>query len=141
MNFEVSLSPLTPDIIDLLTTNNLPIDDLTDQIIFFVLKRQSQLMGCGGLEQLGKYGLLRSICIHEAAKGKGMGKHIVKAIEQFAQAKSMDSLYLLTTTAAPFFQKLNYQVIDRQKVPEVLQMTSEFAHICPSSAICMKKTW
>jgi len=48
---------------------------------------------------------------------------------------------LLTTTADGFFQKQGWKVIHRNEVPEKIKTSTEFASICPSTAICMKFTY
>ena len=49
------------------------------------------------------------------------------------------SSYLLTMTAADFFQKIGYEVNQRDKVPESIKKTEEFKNVCPVSAACLFK--
>jgi len=60
-------------------------------------------------------------------------------IERFAQQKSVKTLFLPTTTAAEFFPKLGYQVIQRDRAPASIAKTEEFKSICPVSAVCLFK--
>jgi amino-acid N-acetyltransferase len=46
---------------------------------------------------------------------------------------------LLTETAPGYFETKGYQQITRADVPEEVQQSSEFSHVCPQSAIVMKK--
>lgn len=55
-------------------------------------------------------------------------------------SKACGALYLLTTTAAPFFARHGYAVIERDHAPAPLQAAAEFAGLRPASAICVPKT-
>lgn len=50
----------------------------------------------------------------------------------------MKELYLLTITAKKFFKKVGFDEIKRTLVPSVIQNTTEFKDLCPSSATCMR---
>ena len=47
-------------------------------------------------------------------------------------------VYLLTNTAAPFFGKQGFTVIERASAPAAILATSEFKEFCPDDSICMK---
>jgi arsenate reductase (thioredoxin) len=47
---------------------------------------------------------------------------------------------LLTETAEIFFARKGYHTVDRKDAPAEIQASSEFSHLCPSSAVLMKKT-
>jgi amino-acid N-acetyltransferase len=49
-------------------------------------------------------------------------------------------LVLLTETAASFFERLGYAVIDRQSVGAAVKESAEFRSLCPASAVCMTKS-
>jgi amino-acid N-acetyltransferase len=126
-------------VITLLKQNDLPTEDLTDTTHLFALYEEDALIGTVGLEYNSQNGLLRSLSTSPAIRGTGGGKLLVQFIENFAKEKGVHTLYLLTTTAAEFFDKRNYQRINREEVPEFIKQTSEFSSICPSSATVMKK--
>ena len=44
-----------------------------------------------------------------------------------------------TKTAAEFFARQGYQVIERSAAPQDMQGSEEFRSLCPSSATCMAK--
>ena len=54
-----------------------------------------------------------------------------------ARAEGVRALYLLTTTAAPYFHRAGFQVVARDQVPPEIRQSREFAHACPASAIVM----
>lgn len=125
--------------IDLLAKANLPVQDIGPHTELFELRIKDELIGTIGLEQDGAVGLLRSLSVDERQRGKGYGEQLVGFLEETAKARGIQTLYLLTTTAAAFFSKRGYQTISRAEVPQAMQQTSEFASVCPASATIMKK--
>jgi amino-acid N-acetyltransferase len=95
--------------------------------------------GVIGLELFGSVALLRSLAVVAEARGTGIGKALVAAAEEYGQGKNVQDLYLLTTTAAEFFDRLGYVLADRDTAPESIRATREFSGLCPSSATFMVK--
>ena len=128
-------------IIRLLEKADLPSADLTGDVLayFIILKYKDELVGTIGLEVSEKDALLRSLVISEKHQGKGLGKVLVQRLEKNAIEYGVQSIYLLTTTAAQFFTNLNYKTIERTSAPNSIEDTAEFSHLCPDTAICMKK--
>jgi amino-acid N-acetyltransferase len=126
--------------VDLLKKNNLPTDDLTDTTLIFALLDGDHVSGTIGLEHEGEDALLRSLSVSEEKRRSGLGMELVRFIEQYAKENGVKNIYLLTTTAAPFFSKLGYEVIDRNSVSGFVRKTSEYCSVCPASATVMKKT-
>lgn len=125
----------------LLTAAGLPVEDLDDATVDVIVAIQDDvLVGAIGLESFGDDGLLRSLVVSPDARGGGIGRHLVDAIEAHASAAGFDSLVLLTTTAAPFFAARGYQVINRTDAPVAVQASAEFRSLCPASATCMRKS-
>ncbi|HEX7047318.1 MAG TPA: arsenic resistance N-acetyltransferase ArsN2 [Gammaproteobacteria bacterium] len=130
------------DIQALLKSAGLPFEDLTIHSLqdFMVLRdAKGELLATGGVERHGNDGLLRSVVVSDAARGSGLGKRITGAIENHAREKHIGALYLLTMTAAEFFPRLGYEKFDRDAVPVAIARSTEFATLCPATAICMKK--
>jgi N-acetylglutamate synthase-like GNAT family acetyltransferase len=48
-------------------------------------------------------------------------------------------MYLLTTTAAGFFERRGYVAAARESAPAEIRATREFADICPASSAFMVK--
>lgn len=127
-------------VLALLSLANLPISDIGENVDFFSLEIDSEIIGTVGLETNGKIGLLRSLSVLESQKGKGYGLLIVQNLEAYVKTKNINKLYLLTTTAKEFFEKkFNYEVIERVNVPIEIQSSQQFALVCPLSAVVMKK--
>ena len=124
----------------LLEANGLPSQDVrAEPDCFFLCYADTECIGIGGLEIYGSNGLLRSIVILESHRGQGYGTAVCDAVENYARTSGTGTLYLLTTTAAAFFRQRGYEAIDREAVPSSIQQTTEFADLCPSSALCMRK--
>lgn len=118
----------------------LPTLDISEKaLIFGLYDNEDCLVGTGGLELYRPYALLRSVSVKLSERSRGFGKYLVKGIETFARNKDVEHLYLLTTTAAVFFENNGYQVSDRLKAPASIQATAEFSALCPSTAILMHK--
>lgn len=95
--------------------------------------------GFGGLEIHGADALMRSITTLPPLRGRGFGRAIVKALEAEAVMLKCRSVFLLTTSAQAFFEKLGYAAIDRATVPDSIRATTQFAALCPDSAAVMRK--
>jgi amino-acid N-acetyltransferase len=126
-------------VLELLQENNLPVSDLDSGKHLFALMRDYTVIGTGGLEFYKDCALLRSVSIKKDFRGKGLGKFVNKELERVARQKGIRDLYLLTTSARGFFAKEGFKEIKREEVPHSIKNTSEFSHVCPSSAIVMKK--
>ena len=140
------IRPAQPDDLDavqtLLNACGLPTADLTPAHLdhFLVAWDGDALNGVVGLEPRGDVALLRSLAVAPGARQEGIGTRLVRAVEQRATDDEVRALYLLTTTAADYFRGHGYAQIDRGTLPDPLQRTDEAARLCPSTAVCMRKT-
>lgn len=125
--------------LNLLRKNKLPTEDIKDTTRLFVTHENNNVTAVIGLELYGTEALLRSLCVAEAGRKKGLGEKLVSFTEDYAVQKGIKTLYLLTTTAESFFLKRNYQKINRSEVPDSIQQTTEFTTVCAASATVMKK--
>lgn len=125
--------------LNLLKKNQLPTEDISDRTKLFVLEDEQEIVGTIAIEYSHSEGLLRSLSVDQNKRNKGYGKTLVDFIERFALKEGISDVYLLTTTAEPFFNRNGYVSIDRNTVPEFIRQTSEFSSVCPSSAAVMKK--
>jgi amino-acid N-acetyltransferase len=127
-------------VLDLLNEAELPIEDLTDEKMknFMIAKaKDGSIIGVVGVEIYRGSGLLRSLAVHTAYRGTGLGSLLTRKIESFARRKGIKVLYLLTMTAADFFTKIGYQVTQRDNLPAPIRKTEEFKNLCPVSAKCL----
>src|SRR5262249_14936342 len=102
---------------------------------FALLPPRGTLAGYGGLEVLGADALLRSVITVPEMRDRAYGVAIVSRMELLALRRGARTLYLLTTTAASFFEKLGYAAIDRSEAPPAVAATREFTIHCPASAV------
>lgn len=121
-----------------LQMNQLPFADVQlANSLYLLYYHDGELMGCIGLEWYGAHALLRSVAIAEKWRGKGRGKAMVEDILKEAKKANKEGVFLLTETAAPFFLQLGFTNFDRQHAPQAIRSSSEFSHVCPSSAQLM----
>ena len=119
----------------------LPADDLDPDLGGFLLALDGErVVGGVGVEAYGTDGLLRSLVVAPAVRGRGLGTRLVAAAERRARERGLDSLTLLTTTAAPFFEALGYVRLDRADAPAAVRQSSEFRGVCPTSAACLGRS-
>ena len=136
-------APDKQEVLELLIGAELPVEDLTDETMknFMVARSEdNSIIGVVGIEMFQENGLLRSLAVQPAYQGKGLGRQLTREIESFARSNGIKTLYLLTMTAADFFSKFAYQVIQRDRAPQSIQNTAEFNNLCPVSAVCLYKT-
>jgi|SoiMethySBSTD1v2_1073268.scaffolds.fasta_scaffold1712851_2 amino-acid N-acetyltransferase len=128
-------------IVALLAAANLPTRDLNPSSIggFLVAIDDQELVGAVALERYGEVGLLRSLVVAPGHRSKGTGSSLVVAIEECARNQGVTSLVLLTETASKFFADLGYTTGRRDDAPESVKASSEFAYVCPVSAVYMDK--
>lgn len=125
----------------LLTDSGLPSADVRAKAdCFHVGYDGDHRVGIGGVEAHGSAGLLRSLVVEPSLRGEGYGTALCGALEDRARSAGVERLYLLTTTAAPFFADRGYREVDRQAIPEAIRRTDEFETLCPESATCMVAT-
>lgn len=97
-------------------------------------------IGYAGLDIHGGVALLSSVVIGQDYRGAGAGSAVVDAVAEHARAQGVKELWLLTTTAPDFFTKRGFEKVERAAAPGPIAATPEFAHLSPTSAICMRKT-
>ena len=132
--------PYREKIIGLLTAEKLPVADLPETLDNFIVAiEDGAVIGIGGIEIYGRYGLLRSLAVRPDFRSKGIAGKLLRRIDALCSVKGLTELYLLTETAADYYERKGYRKITRAGVPEEVQQSSEFSHVCPQSAIVMRK--
>jgi arsenate reductase len=136
-----AITPILADdaLLALLEACGLPTADLgaAHCTTFFGCRRDGRLIGAVGLEPLGGAALLRSLAVADTGRGAGLGVALVARAEQEAVVSGARQVFLLTTTAAPFFARLGYRPADRGAAPAEVAATTQFAGLCPASATLM----
>lgn len=125
----------------LLREHDLPTADLGAALQFLAIAYLGDdRVGIGGVEPHGTDGLLRSVVVESDRQGEGIGAALCAALEDAARDDGIQTLYLLTTTAAPFFESQGYTEIPRSDASASVRESTEFEELCPSSATCMRKS-
>ncbi len=118
----------------------LPVDDVRENgPLFWRFEREDVPVGFGGLEIHDEDALLRSVVTVPPLRNRGHGRAIVDVLETEARAHGCRALYLLTTTAHEFFERLGYTLCDRGAVPDAIAASRMFSLTCPQSAAVMVK--
>jgi N-acetylglutamate synthase-like GNAT family acetyltransferase len=106
---------------------------------FVVARRDGKLVGVCGLEVHGADALLRSAAVVPELRGSGLGSRLVEATVEAARCRGLRALYLLTTTARPFFLARGFRDAERDAAPDGIRDSWEFRDGCPASSAFMKR--
>lgn len=130
-----------PDVIALLSECGLPTKDISASSppLFFGARDHGALVGVIGLEIYSTVGLLRSLAVAPSYRGRCLGRDLVLCAESFSIDQGVGELFLLTTTAEPFFARLGYRQASRSNAPAAIKDTSQFAGLCPASSAFLSK--
>ena len=138
---DITRKPPVVAVKEFLASMQLPTSDITADHManYFGAWSDSTLVGVVGIEPHGSVALLRSLAVAASKRGSGIGSALLKQAEQYAMEGCFRSMFLLTTTSEAFFKKHRYSTISRDKAPEEIRNTAEFAGICPSGSVLMVK--
>lgn len=129
----------TPDdwnqVAALLAAAALPLDGARDAFQDgFVAEAEGRIIGTVALEIFGDSALVRSLAVEAPSRGAGLGRLLVDTALAEARNRQLSTVYLLTTTAAAFFQRCGFTVTSRADAPASLHASVEFQSACPASA-------
>lgn len=123
----------------LLAAHDLPVEDLASPALSLLGAFQDRgLVGVVGLESCEPFGLLRSLAVADAHRGRGLARALCAEIFALARRRGIQTLFLLTTTAADYFPRLGFVAIPRDAAPPSIQTSTQFASLCPASARVMR---
>ncbi|WP_439531668.1 arsenic resistance N-acetyltransferase ArsN2 [Marinobacter adhaerens] len=139
----MKIIPIDPDesLIELLSRSALPTSDINQSgsICFFGCHQSGKLIGSVGIEIGKKSVMLRSLATREEVRNTGLGRALVEHAELNASLKGVGAIYLLTTTAADFFERLGYEKLCREQAPDDIKKTTQFSDLCPTTSSLMRK--
>ena len=122
----------------LLAASQLPLDGVREALpTFIVAESGADIVGVAGLEVCCDNALLRSVAVDDAWRSQGLGRALVTRTIAEAEARGINALYLLTTSADRYFPSFGFHTIARDAVPEDIRATAEFREACPASATVM----
>ena len=124
-----------------LTAEGLPTDDLTEPgRRYFVYRTLSgEVVGYAGRELYGKDAFLRSLVVLPAARGKGIGKAMVSRIARRAFDEGARTAWLMTTSAAGYFEAMGFKRVERAEVAAAVLETRQAKGLCPATAVVLKR--
>jgi len=129
-----------PEALDLIRRCELPDHGVAERFGHFFVVREDdgRIVGTGGLEVHGEFGLLRSVAVEPDYRGQGLGVRLVEAALERARQLELRSVYLLTTTARDFFARHHFAERPRDEAPEPIRGSWEYQTGCPASAVLMR---
>lgn len=127
-----------PAVERLLVESELPLDGVRDALPgFMVAEAGDDIVGVAGLEVCRTNALLRSVAVRPEWRSRGLGRSLVTRVIEDAEARGLEALYLLTTTAERYFPSFGFHDVGRDQVPADVRETKEFQGACPASATVM----
>ena len=140
----VNISPAAPgdlgDVLALLTEVDLPHEGVAAHLEGFLVARdgEGRLAGTIGLERHGSTGLLRSAAVAPGLQRTGLGSCLTSALLRRAEAKGVEKVVLLTTTAREFFaRRFGFTEANRSEFDTQLSGSPEWRLPRCSSAVCL----
>jgi len=122
----------------LLLQENLPIVDLNPLLEnFFIAVEDNKLTGVIGMDRYGTDGLLRSAIVQKEYRNTGIAAALVARLFDEAAKQGVSTLYLITDTAAAYFEKKGFNKITKAEVAPAVLESKEFNGLCPASSIIM----
>jgi amino-acid N-acetyltransferase len=129
-----------PAVEALLVAAGLPLEGAADALVTGVVAREGDaVVGAAAVEPYRQAGLLRSVVVAADRRGTGLGQALVAAAEDLARALGEDELYLLTDTAAGWFPRLGYEIVDRDTARAAIGDSIEFTMVCATSGVAMRR--
>lgn len=124
-----------PAIGALLRRAALPLDGAREHLDDYLVGTVAGDIVCaGGLEVYGADALLRSVVVAPQCRGMGHGAALMASLMQLAKERGVAHLFLLTTTAADYFDGFGFAPASNDEVPQAMRRSREFQGACPASA-------
>jgi amino-acid N-acetyltransferase len=84
---------------------------------FSIAEEDGRLLGCGALKLYNQeVAEIRSLCVDETLKSKGIGREIADELLNEAEAFGLKTVFALTVAPA-FFEKLGFREVPRERFP------------------------
>lgn len=127
-------------ILKLLDAAGLPHDGVESALNgCYVCEDNGRYLGVAGLEIYSGDGLLRSVAVAPAHRRRGVATALCVHVLDHARSAGCGAVYLLTLDAPGYFEKLGFETIGRDQAPPGIRASEEFAHLCPDSAVLMRR--
>ena len=106
---------------------------------FLVLDVDGRIVAVAGVEVHGRSGLLRSVVVNPAERGRGYARQLCERLAMRARGQGLEALYLLTLDAEEYFARLDFRRLERHRAPVEIRACREFRELCPDSATLMRR--
>lgn len=127
-----------PAIESLLTGFDLPTVGIADHIEdFLVAEDGGRMVASAGIEVYGTAALLRSVAVNPAYRGRGLARTLVEQLLDRARRAGVHHAFLLTSTAADYFARLDFIPISDADVDPGVRASKEFESCCCAGAHAM----
>ena len=128
-------------LVEALRAAGLPTEDLAGSPGRFFSFRTlgGTTVGHGGFEVHGGDVLLRSIAVNPPARGRGIGRAVALLLMSRALDQGARRAWLLTTSAAPFFERLGFKATPRETAPPAIRQTPQAVALCPATALLLTR--
>jgi amino-acid N-acetyltransferase len=129
-----------PAVLELIDRSKLPRAGLEQHVGSTLVARDgNRIVGTAALELYGGSALLRSVAVASELRGQGVGQALTRAALDLARSRGVQTVYLLTETAAGFFPKFGFRPVLRAEVDPAVTVSREFTTACPETALVMAR--
>ena len=97
------------------------------------------IVGVAGYERYGADILLRSVAVTKGRRSAGIGAQLTEDRLAHARESGCSKAYLLTDTAAGYWVRQGFDVVERSSAPVAITTSREWSHACPASATAMRR--
>jgi arsenate reductase len=135
------IEPADPGLRAALSQALLPTDDLAEPGRKFYAHEtlDGERVAYGGFERYGPDLLLRSIVVLPQARHRGIGSGVLALLLRRAFDDGARRAWLLTTDAAPFFERAGFRQVERTLAPQSILGTQQAKSLCPASAVLLAR--
>ena len=134
------VAPSTPDdrpeLETLIAGSGLPTEGLA-QAAAVIARIDGVVVAAAALEEREGFGLLRSVAVAEAHRGRGLATALVTDRLCAAHLAGLRSVSMLTTDAQRYFERFGFSVVDRTSLPQALVASTQLALPACSTAVAM----
>jgi len=126
---------------DLVTRCGLPTEGIDDRETRLIVARDAdRIVGCAGVEIRGAAAVVRSLAVDPSRRGGGLGRRLMAEILGIARDAGCRDVYGLTATALRMMERLGFEAIPREKVPDDARASREFSIPACSSATAIHRS-
>jgi arsenate reductase len=138
---DIQIAADDPGLFAILKDEGLAVGDLLElnRTFFTYHSLSGSTLGYGGYELYGRDVFLRSIVVMPEGRGKKIGANLVSLLLYRACQQGARNAWVLTTSAADFFEKNKFQRRERRDAPSSILGTRQAKSLCPASAALLSK--